>query len=544
MKKSGFLEGTFIATFAIVITKIMGMLYVIPFYHLVGEKGSELYAYAYNIYIIFLDISSAGIPIAMSKIIKEYSTLKMNDAKIRTYQIGKKIITYSSIIIFLILFIFSKTIATFIIGNLEGGNTIEDVSFVIKCVSFAILVVPLLSISRGYLQGHNIIGVSSKSQIIEQIVRIIVILLGSFLALKIFNLSLRSAIGIAVFGAFVGGLFAILYIYDKMRQNKKILGFNEKFKKDNISNKEIGKKIIYYAIPFIIIAVAASINNFADMVMMTRTMSFLGVPTNTVEFSTTAITTWSSKISMIVNSIAIGMTTSLIPTIVEAFALKDYKEVNAKFNKAIELILLLSIPMCTGLSLLSRSVWSIFYGNNPSGGLILSVQIFVSLFFNIYTITNSTLQGLNEFKTVYQSTISGFLTNIICNVPFMVFFNYINLPPFYGAIFSTMLGYIVAFTVAFIRLKKKFGLKYEEILKTLLKILIPTILMIIIVLILKLIIPINYYSKPSCILYVGLISIAGAIVYLFVSYKMKILDEVVGKSYMKKILKKLTFGKL
>ena len=90
MKKSSFIEGTIIATLAIVITKILGMLYVIPFYAMVGVQGSALYAYAYNIYIIFLDISSAGLPIAMSKVIKEFNTLKMYDAKKRAYEIGKK----------------------------------------------------------------------------------------------------------------------------------------------------------------------------------------------------------------------------------------------------------------------------------------------------------------------------------------------------------------------------------------------------------------------------------------------------------------------
>ena len=68
MKKSSFVEGTLIATIAIVITKILGMLYVIPFYAVVGVQGSALYAYAYSIYIIFLDISTAGLPLAISKL--------------------------------------------------------------------------------------------------------------------------------------------------------------------------------------------------------------------------------------------------------------------------------------------------------------------------------------------------------------------------------------------------------------------------------------------------------------------------------------------
>ena len=91
MKKSSFMEGTIIATIAIIVVKIMGMLYVIPFYAMIGS-GSTLYAYAYNIYSIFLDISTAGLPIAISKIINEYNTLVKIEAKQRAYKIGKQIL--------------------------------------------------------------------------------------------------------------------------------------------------------------------------------------------------------------------------------------------------------------------------------------------------------------------------------------------------------------------------------------------------------------------------------------------------------------------
>lgn len=544
LKKSSFLEGTIIATLAIVITKIMGILYVIPFYAMVGEKGSALYAYAYNIYIIFLDISSAGIPIAISKIIKEYNTLKMYDAKIRAYKIGKKIINTLSISIFIILFVFAKLIATLILGDLSGGNTIEDVTFVIRCVSFAILVIPYLSVSKGFLQGHNIINISSISQIIEQVARILVILGGSFLAINVFHLSLKTTIGIAVFGACAGGIAAILYILAKMQKNKSVLGINEKYKKDKISNKEIAKKIITYAIPFIVIAIAASINNFMDMVMILRTLEHIGIETSTIEFATTAITTWSAKISMIVNSVALGMTTSLIPTIVEAYTLKNWEEVNNKVNKALGLILFICIPMCVGLSLLSKSVWSVFYGVSNTGPMIFSIHIFVSLFFNLFTITSSTLQGLNKFSTVYKSTITGFVTNMLLNIPLMMLFNHLGLPPYLGAIFATAFGYIVSFLIALRTLKKDHSLNYTETIKTFGKILLPTIVMIVCVVFLKIIIPINLYNKFSCILYIGIVSIVGAVVYLSISYKTGLLEQVFGHAYLKKIIKKLTLGKV
>lgn len=543
MKKSSFLEGTMIATLSIILVKFLGMLYVIPFYATVGVLGSALYAYAYNIYIIFLDISSAGLPTAISKIINEYNTLGKMDAKMRAYSIGKKIITLVSIAVFIILFVFAKQIATLIIGDITGGNTIGDVTFVIRCVSFAILVVPYMSVTKGFLQGHKIINVSSISQIIEQVVRISIILIGSYLGVKVFHLSMRNTIGIAVFSAFVAGLCAISYIFVVMRKHKDELGFTKEYKKDNVTNKEIVKKIFAYAIPFIIIDIAVSIYNFIDMVLIMHTLNYLNLDATTIEFSATAISTWSAKIGMIVNSVAMGMSVSLIPTIVSSYTLKKWNEVNDKLNQALQLILISSVPMVVGISLLSKPIWSIFYGYNLNGAIILSCHIFTSLFFNIYVVTSSTLQSLNKFKAVYLSTLSGFLTNALLDVPLMLLFNLLGLRPYLGAIFATCIGYSLSVFIALKILKKNNHISYKSTYKVFLKILLSTVVMIAAVLIVKLIIPLNAHNKLMCILYICLVTIVGAIAYCFMGVKTGLIKDVFKDDYLNKIKKKLTLKK-
>lgn len=545
MKKSSFIEGTVIATLAIVITKILGMLYVIPFYAIIGVQGSALYAYAYNIYVIFLDISSAGLPVAISKIIKEYNTLGMMDAKVRAYKVAKKIISFISVAAFIVLFLFAGNLASLILGDLQGGNTISDVAFVIRCVSFAILVIPFLSVSKGYLQGHNIINVSSISQVIEQVVRIIVILGGSYLGLKVLNLSLTTSVGIAVFGAFAGGFAAMLYIFINMRKNKKELSLEEVEKKDDISNREILKKIISYAIPFIIIDVAVSLYNFIDMVLISRTMGYLGYDAATTEFVTSSVATWANKINVIVNSVAMGLTVSLIPNIVEAFTLKKWSLVEKRLNKAIQIILVTCIPMVLGISFLAKPIWNIFYGNSnlELGSIVLGVSIFGALFYNIYMITSMTLQSLNKFKAVYFTTFLGYLTNAFLDVPLMLLCQHLNLQPFIGALLATILGYTLASTSALIILRKHHQLKYHESYKMFGKILVPSLCMMLVVFLVARLCPISYNSRTSCIFYVFLTSVSGAIVYLFIAYKMKILDNVFGKEYLDRIIRKLTFNK-
>ncbi|MBE6161668.1 MAG: polysaccharide biosynthesis protein [Firmicutes bacterium] len=540
MKKSSFLEGTFIATLSIIIVKFLGMLYVIPFYATVGVLGSALYAYAYNIYIIFLDISSAGLPTAISKLINEYNTLGQMDAKMRAYKIGKKLITFISVAVFVILFIFAKAIATMIIGKITGGNTIEDVAFVIRCVSFAILVVPYLSVAKGYLQGHKIINVSSISQIIEQVIRITIILVGSYLGIKVLHLSLKNTIGIAVFGAFVSGLCALIYIFYKMNKNREELGFNTKYEKDNVTNKEIVKKIINYAVPFIIIDIAVSIYNFIDMVLIMRTLNYLNLDAKTIEFSATAITTWSAKIGMVVNSVAMGMSVSLIPTIVSAYTLKKWKEVNDKLNQALQLILISSVPMVIGICLLSKPIWSVFYEYNVNGAIILSTHIFTSLFFNIYVITSSTLQSLNKFKAVYISTLTGFFINALLDVPLMLLFNKLGLRPYLGAVLATCIGYFISVMLALKKLKDDHKLSYKKTFDVLLKIIFSTVIMTAVVLIVEKLIIIDFNSKLQSLLYIIIIALIGVLVYAISAYKTNLIKDVFGEEYLKKIKRKLT----
>ena len=146
MYKNSFVKGAVITTAGIVITKLLGILYVIPFHAIIGEQGGALYGYAYTIYLIFMSLSSAGIPLAISKVISEYQTLGYLDAKKRAFYLGRKIALIMGFICFLILTLFAPFIAKFILGDLTGGNTIEDVTFVIRIISSAILVVPILSV--------------------------------------------------------------------------------------------------------------------------------------------------------------------------------------------------------------------------------------------------------------------------------------------------------------------------------------------------------------------------------------------------------------
>ena len=139
MKKTNFMSGAIIATLGIIACKVLGLVYVIPFYAIIGTMGRSLYSYAYSIYSMFVNVSTRGVPLAISESVREYDTLGYYEAKERIYTLGKRIMVIFGFICFLLMIIVSKQLATYIMGDATGGNSIEDIAFVIRVVSTALL---------------------------------------------------------------------------------------------------------------------------------------------------------------------------------------------------------------------------------------------------------------------------------------------------------------------------------------------------------------------------------------------------------------------
>lgn len=513
MKKSNFLEGAFIATAAIIFTKILGIIYVIPFYSIIGEQGGALYGYSYTIYNFFLTISTIGFPLAISKLTSEYNTLKLYNEKIRLYKLSKRCILVFSILCFLICFIFAPQIASLIIGNIENGNTIQDVSFTIRMVSFALLVVPLLSIMRGYLQGHKYIKEPSISQVIEQVVRVVIILSGSYLTLKVFNLSLRTAIGVSVFASCIGGLSAYLYLLNVTRKNKDKLKPKE-INESKITNKEIIKKIIAYSIPFIVISCANQIYSSTDMILMLRTLPKLDYIGKDVETISSVFTTWGPKINSIVIAIANGLIISLIPHIVSLYVEKDNDGVNKIFNKCLKIVLLIIVPIAIFISINATSIWTIFYGKSKYGPLIIKCNILLTIIDSLYIIVNSLLQSLSKYKILFTSVISGIVINLVLDIPLMYVFNILHSEAFYGAILATFLGLITSLIISFKSLKKELNFNYNETLNLLPKVILRILVLIIIDKLISLILPINSPRRIIQILNIIILGITTVPIYI------------------------------
>ncbi len=537
MKKNNFVQGAFIATLGIVITKILGILYVIPFYAIIGEKGGALYGYAYTLYLVFMAISSAGIPLAISKIISEYQTLGYYDAKQRAFKIGRQIAITLGLICFVILFIFAPQLAHAILGDLKGGNTIEDVTYVIRLISTAIIVVPILSIYRGYFEGHKFITPTAISQVFEQIMRVLVIVIGSYMTLKVFHLSLTTAVGVAVFGATVGSIASYLYLIEKRHKNKK--KFEEKeldVKEPKITNKEIFKKIMVYAFPLIMIDIFKSLYSMVDSVTVVKTLGSI-YGTKTAESIMSILSTWGAKFNMIIISIATGMIVSLTPNLTASAVVGNTKDVHKKINQSFQMLSFLIIPMTVGLSFLAKPVYTVFYGPSKYGPSVLSFFVFVALITALFTTAITITQVLRYYKVVFVSLASGLLLKALVNVSLINQLNSLGLPAYYGSILASILGYDLSLIICLVALNRKCGVNYEETAKQLINTLCGTVLMVISLLLLKLIVPISSASRFMNLPIIIVYTVVGGAVYLFYMYKTKSIEQVFGDKILKKLRK-------
>lgn len=534
MRKDNFLKGALIATICLVVTKVLGILYVIPFYSIIGSKGSILYGCAYNIYAVFINLSTVGLPLAISKLVSEYNTLGYYNLKERSYKLASKIMIITAIISSIVLFIFAPNLARYIIPDNNYGNTIADITLVIRVSATAIIFVTLISMIRGYLQGMKYIKASSFSQVIEQLVRVVIIIFGSYIYLNLIGNDVSIAVSIAVFGATLGAIIALIYLINKKRQIPKDDKKEIKEAETKVTNKQLLKKIISYTIPFIIMGFIGSSFELVDMFTVVRTLTSNGYSTDDAAVIMNIVTTLGSKLNVIITAIASGIVISLLPNLTSDFVKKNYDEVKNKINRTIQIVIYITVPMAVGLSLLAVPVWNVFYGLSEYGPKVFMVSIFIAVFSCISTNVMIIMQSLNRYKWLYIGLISGFLFNVFTNIPFMELFDEIGLPIYYGNLFATMIGYTIIIIVCLIDLKRTFKVSYKETIKESLITLFAVVVMSIVIILLQNLISIEYVSRIKSLFVVALYALIGIIIYFGITYQTKSFQKIIGKGLIKK----------
>ncbi|PFN96442.1 cell division protein [Bacillus sp. AFS076308] len=444
--QSKLLRGTFILTLGTILSKVIGLIYVIPFYQIVGKHGTQLYSYGYVPYTIFISIATAGVPLAVSKFIAKYNALEEYAVGRKLFKSGLMVMSLTGFAAFLIMYLAAPILAE--MSN-PGKGQLDDVVTVMRAVSFALILVPFMSLIRGYFQGHQSMGPSAASQVVEQIVRILFTLVGAYVVLKFLSGSMVTAVSVATFAAFVGAIggLAVLFWYWYKRRPY----LDELLEKDkgtvNISLKEIYKEIFIYAAPFVFVGIANPLFQLIDQFTLTKALVEMGTSKKLADTAFGILNFESHKIVIIPVSLATAFSLTLVPSITKAYVENDRKNLTDQLNQTFQVLLFLTLPAAIGLSLLAEPVYTVFYEHDALGTQVLGAYAPVAILFSLYSVTAAIMQGINEQRYTILSLLVGLLVKLSLNIPLVKMFET------RGAVLATAIGYSASIIINLIVIK-------------------------------------------------------------------------------------------
>lgn len=176
-KKQSFLGGAAVLAFGIVAVKIIGAVFKIPLRNILGEGGSADFSNAYNIYATLLTVSTAGLPVALSKLVSESYALGRTRQAHRTFRV--------SLSVFLVLGVASFALMWWGSDLLAGFLNNPRAAYGIRALAPAVVCVGCLSAFRGYAQGRQYMTPTAVSQIIEALCKLVLGLALSMWLLRI-----------------------------------------------------------------------------------------------------------------------------------------------------------------------------------------------------------------------------------------------------------------------------------------------------------------------------------------------------------------------
>ncbi|TQR18009.1 putative polysaccharide biosynthesis protein [Psychrobacillus vulpis] len=524
---SNLLKGTMILTVGLLLSRILGVLYVIPFYQMIGQEYVVLYQYAYVPYSIMLAIAVSGIPIAVSKFVAKYNALG-------DYATGRKLVkssmllmTVTGILGFFILYSLAEPIAHLVIKDKDAFFSVQDVATVIRYVSFAVIVVPVMSLVRGFFQGYQHMTPTAVSQLFEQIIRILFVLAGAFLVMNVFGGSEKTAVSFAVFAAFLGAVASLVVLYwywQKLKPEFNDLLSTSGKRTSDVSLKDIYKEILVYTVPFALVGVINPLFQFIDMITFNRAMTMIGkASVSDTYLGMLNFTT--HKLVMIPVMLATGFSMTLIPLITSYYAKKDFVLVKKSLDQSFQILLFLTLPAALGISVLANEFYFVFYEQSDVGANVLAHYAPVAILFALYPVTTAILQGIDKQKLIILNLLLGILTKLVLNTPLIKAFETD------GAILATSIGYIVAIILNIIAISKTLHYKSTIVIRRTMLITFINIVMLCLVFICKWGIGqlFTVDSKLEALLVIFISAAIGAAFYGFVSLRLGLAQKLFGE---------------
>ena len=438
--KKNFLRGALVLSIAGAISKLLGAIYRIPLARLLGGEGMGLYQMAYPIYTTILALATAGVPVAISVLVSRKETEGYSGDSRKIFRVS-----------LLILFIFGIILTLLVMQSAHfiANNVLEEprAYYPILAVAPAIFFAGLMSVFRGYFQGHQTMIPTAVSQVLEQLFRVTAVLILAFL---LFPRGLEYSAAGATFGAVVGGIVGLIVLgiyYLSFRSKSKTQGRVLQYSGD--SSMKLAREMITLAIPVSFGAVVLPLVQMLDAVI---------VPGRLMAISYTT-----SQATALYGQLA-GTAVS------EALAVKESRLLNSRINNAFRAGMLISFPCAAGLYILAFPICDLLYAT-PEAGLPLEPLAFSCIVLAAFQLSSAGLQGIGHPEIAMRNLIITGIIKVILN------YTLTSVPTLniQGAAIGTVTAFLIGSMLNMIYLQKLTGVVYEG--KRMVKIALVTVVM-------------------------------------------------------------------
>lgn len=405
---NSFLKGTLILTVGGIVVKVIGSLNWIILSRVLGGEGMGLYQMAFPIYLLALTVSSAGIPTAISIITAEKLALNDFRGASRVFHISLTVLTISSLFFSLLLYFGAELLITY--------QFIHDARayYALLALAPAVFFVTILSSFRGYLQGCQIMTPTAVSQIVEQLVRVVTMLIFASLLLP---KGLEYAAGGASLGAAPGalaGLIVLIYYYWQLNKKFRVKILKQIQANSQESGISIIKRIAKLALPVSLASIMLPVVANLDLFIVPARLEVAGY---TVEQATELFGYLIGMAVPLLNLSTIltaALCTSLVPAISESFALKDTKRIYDQTASAMRIANMVTIPGFVVLWLLAKPISELFY-NAPEASQSISVLSVGVFLLGIHQVTTGVLQGMGHTTIPVINMVIAIVCKVILN---------------------------------------------------------------------------------------------------------------------------------
>lgn len=390
-KKQSFMKGAAILTASTLIVKILGLLFSIPLANLIDTEGMSYFYTAYDVFGVFLMLSTAGLPIAVSRMVgTAYSQGRKKEAD-RVFSVAFWLFFFIGITGCLLMFFGSRQIAQFY------GN--PDAVYAIMALSPTVFFISVMSALRGYFQGRSNMVPTAVSQTIEAITKVAVGVGLAIYILQRYDSSEWAAVG-AIIGVSVSALLGTIYLtVYKLNQKRKDRAAGEE-DPTSASRKELLTTLLKFAVPITIGSCFLSLLDLVDGGVMMNQLQHTAGFTELQAKDMQALLGHARKFYDLPGAFVIPISTSLLPVLSGAVASGDSETADRISSTSLRVTLLIAIPASVGMCLFAEPICGLLLAGSPSaaaGTAPLLAMLSVAIAFNgtLY-VTNAILQSFGR----------------------------------------------------------------------------------------------------------------------------------------------------